>query len=165
MNHLDFISNYRMELPHPWPKGGAIAIASIAILLLAMAAGIRVFADSGARWSHQHCADGQVPKYDFVAVHYIESATAAVDTFKNQFGFADVSDMKVGGDHMGCNDARTAAVDAWSQCKADKWFFRGNYDATVGNNCQLYFFDGEAVGEEGCPVGKGVGGFAKGDCL
>ena len=34
MNPIDFLTTYRMELPHPWPKGGAIAIASTAILLL-----------------------------------------------------------------------------------------------------------------------------------
>ena len=120
MNHLDFISNYRMELPHPWPKGGAIAIASTAILLLAMAAGVRAFAHGG---------DGA--QFDFAVVAYDQSLKDAAVEFDHR-GF-DFNHIEYMSRHETCNEhgARQSAQNAHKLGIVSAFAFRGNYDYSV----------------------------------
>ena len=81
-----------------------------------------------------------------VGVHYkLDTVEEAVSHFENE-GFVGITDMKINQPALGCNDARTKAYNA-SKEDGSYWFFRGNYDATIGNNCFLYTFNCVATPE------------------
>ena len=75
-----------------------------------------------------------------VAVHWkLNTIQEAVEHFENE-GFVGITNMKINQPALGCNDARTKAYEA-SKKDGSWWFFRHNYDATIGANCFLYTFD------------------------
>ena len=74
-----------------------------------------------------------------IAVHYkIENEEDAIQHFVD-LGFRGVTNMEINKPGVGCNQARQDAHDASLVDDVIPWF-RGNYDATVGDNCYTYSF-------------------------
>ena len=138
MNHLDFISNYRM--PAPWPRKGWVAIALSFVILLGMGAGITAFAHGG---------DG--PQFDFAIVAYDQSLPDATHEFTRRgFGVKHVEYMERG---ITCNEngARQAAQNAFALGKVSAYAFSGAYDYSICGEsspcCSLYGVNGVYNGQ------------------
>ena len=86
------------------------------------------------------CADGEVPKYDFAAVHYRASLPDAMREFKAR-GFDGIRNMTRLVDDVDCNTARSDARDAYVQCKVGGYNWEGAWDFSAGR-CSVYAFDG-----------------------
>ena len=79
------------------------------------------------------------------AVHYNSSIANAIEHFK-ACGFEGIADMRKG-DPINCNEARTE-VQATARRGGGQWYYQGNYDWNVGNDCRIYTFTCDVMPED-----------------
>lgn len=140
------------------------AIALCLTLFVGFAAFLTVTANAETDMTHQHCADGQVPHDDYFGVHYKSASNADAKAEFERRGY-QISSIRRVVNSIGCNDARRYVANAWHDCKVGKWEFQGSYDATLGQSCAVFAFQGEYAGPEtASPAGAGVCGFGRGGC-
>ena len=106
----------------------------------------------------QNCADGQVPDATYQAVHYKSATDEEFKAEMERRGYRAIRNIKRIDKSCNCNEARRAVFTAWKDCRCSHVEYANVYDATLGESCAIWQFDGEYGGEpqqlpsEGKPI-------------